>query len=46
MLTYKELNEVEKRIVDGWITEDMSKKEALATLNADLEDAAEEDGMG
>ena len=45
-LKYSELNDVERRIVDGWIADGMSKKEAMRTLNADLEEAAEEDGEG
>lgn len=47
MLLYSDLNEVEKRIIDdmvkhgGW-----TQEEALAQLERDLLDAAEEDGMG
>lgn len=44
MLTYHDLNETEKRIVDQWVASGMSRMEAINLLNNDLADAAEEDG--
>lgn len=41
---YKDLNETEKRIVDGWVASGVSLKKALKWLEDDLHDAAVEDG--